>query len=226
MQNIQRPIYLQKIKPYIRKNLIKVIVGQRRVGKSFFLKQISNLFEKDYPDTPKIFINKEDLEFDAIRNYSDLVSYAESRRKNNGLHAIFIDEIQDIEQFEKALRHFQTKGNWDIYCTGSNAYLLSGELATYLSGRYIEIQMYSLSYNEFLTFHKLENKAQSFNTYIKFGGLPYLIHLQLEELIVYDYLKNIFRSILFKDIIGRHNIRNAAFVERLCMYIADNKGQL
>lgn len=226
MQNIQRPIYLKRIEPYIRKNLIKVIVGQRRVGKSFFLKQIHSLFEKEYPTTPLIYINKEDFEFDAIRNSSDLVSYAESKRKNKSLHAIFIDEIQEIEQFEKALRHFQTKENWDIYCTGSNAHLLSGELATYLSGRYIEIQIYSLSFNEFLTFRKFENTAQSFKEYMKFGGLPYLLHLELEESIVYDYLKNIFRSILFKDIIGRYNIRNVAFIERLCLYIADNIGQI
>jgi len=226
MQNIQRPVYLKRIEPYIRKNLIKVIIGQRRVGKSFFLKQISNLFTKKYPDIPIIYINKEDLAFDAIQNYTDLVSYAESKRTHDGLHAIFIDEIQDIGHFEKALRHFQTKQNWDIYCTGSNAHLLSGELATFLSGRYIELQIFSLSYNEFLNFHELENSAQSFSDYIKFGGLPYLRHLKLEESIVYDYLKNIFRSILFKDIIGRYSIRNVAFIERLCLYIADNIGQI
>ena len=226
MENIQRVIYLKRVEPYIGKNLIKVIVGQRRIGKSYFLRQISDLFIKKHPEVPVIYINKEDLEFDSIRNYSDLVSYAESKRDNDGLHAIFIDEIQDIEQFEKALRHFQTKQNWDIYCTGSNAHLLSGELATYLTGRYIEIRMFSLSYNEFLEFHSLENTPDGLNKYLKFGGLPYLKHLKLEESIVYDYLKNIFQSILFKDIIGRHNIRNVSFIERLCAYIADNIGQI
>ncbi len=226
MKNIERSIYLQKLEPYIRKNLIKIITGQRRVGKSFFLKQIQSSFAKFYPEVPLLFINKEDLEFDTIRNYSDLVSYAESKRKNDDLHAIFIDEIQEIEQFEKALRHFQTKGNWDIYCTGSNAHLLSGELATHLSGRYIEVQIFSLSYNEFLIFHNLDNTPESFNSYIKFGGLPYLRNLDLKEAIVYDYLKNIFRSILFKDIIRRYNIRNISFIERLCLYIADNIGQI
>jgi len=226
VKNIQRPIYLKRIELYIRKNLIKVIVGQRRVGKSYFLKQIADLFFKNYPDVPIIYINKEDLEFDSMRDYSDLVNYAESKRENDGLHAIFIDEIQDIELFEKALRHFQTKQNWDIYCSGSNAHLLSGELATFLTGRYVEINMFSLSYNEFLEFHELENTPKSFDNYIKFGGLPYLKHLELEEHIVYDYLKNIFRSILFKDIIGRYNIRNVSFIERLCSYIADNIGQI
>jgi len=226
MNNIERHIYLKRIEPYIRKNLIKVIVGQRRVGKSFFLKQINDLFVKNFPDIPIVYINKEDLEFDTIRNYSDLVKYAESKRKHEKLHAIFIDEIQDIEQFEKALRHFQTKQNWDIYCTGSNAHLLSGELATSLTGRYIELQIFSLSYNEFLNFHEIENTAESLNKYIKFGGLPYLKHLELTESVVFDYLKNIFRSILFKDIIGRYSIRNVSFIERLCSYIADNIGQI
>jgi predicted AAA+ superfamily ATPase len=226
MNNIERHIYLKRIEPYIRKNLIKVIVGQRRVGKSFFLKQINDLFVKNFPDIPIVYINKEDLEFDTIRNYSDLVKYAESKRKHEKLHAIFIDEIQDIEQFEKALRHFQTKQNWDIYCTGSNAHLLSGELATSLTGRYVELQIFSLSYNEFLNFHEIENTAESLNKYIKFGGLPYLKHLELTESVVFDYLKNIFRSILFKDIIGRYSIRNVSFIERLCSYIADNIGQI
>ncbi len=226
MNNIQRHIYLKRIEPYVGKNLIKLIVGQRRIGKSYFLKQVADLFAENHSGTPVIFINKEDLAFDSIRDYSDLVSYAESKRENDGLHAIFIDEVQDIDQFEKALRHFQTKQNWDIYCTGSNAHLLSGELATYLTGRYIEIRMFSLSYNEFLEFHKLQNTTESFNKYLKFGGLPYLKHLKLEELIVYDYLKNIFQSILFKDVIGRYKIRNVSFIERLCAYIADNIGQI
>ncbi|NER03859.1 MAG: ATP-binding protein [Okeania sp. SIO3C4] len=226
MQNIQRPIYYKRIEPYIGKSLIKVVVGQRRIGKSYFLKQIADLFSERHPEVPTIYINKEDLAFDSIHDYSDLVTYAENQRKSDGLHAIFIDEIQDIDQFEKALRHFQTKQNWDIYCTGSNAHLLSGELATYLTGRYIEVRMFSLSYREFLEFHNLENSPETFSKFIKFGGLPYLKHLELNELIVYDYLKNIFQSILFKDIIGRHSIRNVAFIERLCSYIADNIGQL
>ena len=224
--NLQRPIYVNRIKPFIMKSLIKVIVGQRRVGKSFFLQQIRDFIIEKYPQTPIIFINKEDFQFDTIKNYKDLINYAESQRKSNTKHAIFIDEIQDINEFEKALRHFQTNDLWDIYCTGSNAHLLSGELATTLSGRYIEIPIFSLSYSEFLTFHKLKNTAKTFQNYLKFGGLPYLNNLKLNDLVVYDYLKNIFNSILFKDIISRYNIRNIAFIERLAIYIADNIGQI
>lgn len=226
MENIPRPLYLKRIMPFVGKNLIKVIVGQRRVGKSFFLKQLCELVEEKDKNSNIVYINKEDFNFDKLKNYSDLVSYAETQKKKDCKNAIFIDEIQEIEQFEKALRHFQTNAEWDVYCTGSNAKLLSGELATFLSGRYIELQIFSLSYTEFLVFHNLENNSDSFNKYLKFGGLPYLKHLELNEEIVYDYLKNIFRSILFKDIIARYNIRNVAFVERLCFYLSDNTGQI
>lgn len=226
IENIQRPLYLNRIIPFIGKDLIKILSGQRRVGKSFLLKQISDFIKNKSQKTNIIYINKEDLGFDNLLDYKDLVKYAESRMTLNHPNAIFIDEIQEIQNFEKALRHFQTNGNWDIYCTGSNAKLLSGELATMLSGRYIEFQIFTLTYNEFLEFHQLENNHKSFDLYLKFGGLPYLKNLDLSDEIVYDYLRNIFRSILFKDIIARYNIRNVSFIERLCYYISNNTGQI
>ncbi|MCG2695359.1 ATP-binding protein, partial [Candidatus Parcubacteria bacterium] len=165
-------------------------------------------------------------EFDEIKNYKDLIDFikrnTQARRKNY----IFIDEVQDIKQFEKALRDLNARGKYDIYCTGSNANLLSGELATYLSGRYIEFKVFGLSYLEFLFFHKLSDNQESFLKYIKYGGLPYLIHLELEDSIVYDYLRNVYNTILFKDVVNRHKIRNAAFLERLVEYLADNTGSL
>jgi uncharacterized protein len=185
-----------------------------------------DLVKEQNPDTKILYINKEDLKFDAIKTYTDLVSYAENHVEKNLKTAIFIDEIQDILEFEKALRHFHTSGMWDIYCTGSNAKLLSGELSTYLSGRYIEITMYGLSFPEFLVFHNLENSPDSFNKYLKYGGLPYLTNLPLEENIVFEYLKNIYTSILYKDIISRYSIRNLAFLERLVIFIADNIGNV
>lgn len=223
---IPRKIYLKRIEPYINKNLIKVLIGQRRVGKSYFLLQLIDYFKTSLPQIPVIYINKEDLAFDAINNYRDLVQYVEAQKTSSEKHAIFIDEVQDITQFEKALRHFLASGKYDIYCTGSNANLLSGELATFLSGRYVEVRISALSYDEFLLFHNLKNSRETFDKYIKFGGLPYLKHLPLEEPIVFDYLKNIFTTILFKDIIARYNIRNTSFLERLCRFIADNIGNL
>ncbi len=226
MSYFARKIYTKKIEPYIDKNLIKVIVGQRRTGKSYFLLQIIDLIKKRFKDANIVFINKEDLEFEHIQNYSSLVEYAESRYTTEKQNFLLIDEIQDIEEFERALRHFQTKEKWDIYCTGSNAELLSGELSTYLSGRYIEIKIFGLSYSEFLMFHNLSDSVESLEKYIRFGGLPYLYNLPLEKNVIYDYLKNVYSAILLKDVVARHNIRNISFLERLTLYVADNIGQI
>ncbi|MCK4447982.1 MAG: ATP-binding protein [Candidatus Marinimicrobia bacterium] len=221
---IRRQNYLEKISPYIDKDLIKVVVGQRRVGKSYFLFQIMDKISKEMKNPNPIYINKELYEFDEVKDYKDLLDFINSKKSNRAKNYIFIDEVQDILQFEKALRSLQAEGGYDIYCTGSNARLLSGELASYLSGRYIEIKIFSLSYPEFLYFHKLENNKDSFFKFIKYGGLPYLINLQLEDNIVYDYLKNIYSTILFKDIVARYSIRNVSFLENLVKYIADNTG--
>ena len=223
---IKRQGYIENIIPFIGKGLIKVIVGQRRVGKSFFIFQLIDFIKSKNEHAAIIYINKEDLAFDEIKNYKDLVTYAETKKGDAPYAYLFIDEIQDIEQFEKALRHLQSKNIWDIYCTGSNADLLSGELSTYLSGRYIELEMYGLSYAEFLTFHNLKESTTTFAKYIKFGGLPYLCNLQLKEEIIYDYLKNIYAAILFKDVVARYNIRNVSFLERLTAFVADNIGQI
>ncbi len=225
-KHIKREIYEAKILPFIGKDLIKVIVGQRRTGKSYFMYQVMDLVRQLNPEIQILYINKEDLAFDSIKTYTDLVSYAEKNVIKGQKAAIFIDEIQDIDEFEKALRHFHTTGMWDIYCTGSNGKLLSGELSTYLTGRFVEIRIYSLSYPEFLLFHQLENNPENFNKYLRFGGLPYLANLTLEENIVYEYLKNIYSTILYRDIITRYNIRNPAFLERLIIFIADNIGNV
>lgn len=224
---IKRPKYLFKIAPFVDKDIIKVIVGQRRVGKSYLLFQIMDeLLRKGVKKANIIYINKELFEFDKIKTYRDLLSFIKKAATNNQKHYLFIDEIQDIEQFEKALRHLNASGGYDIYCTGSNANLLSGELATYLSGRYVEIEIFSLSYPEFLQFHKLEKNSESLLQYIKYGGLPYLVNLKLNDEAVYGYLKNIYNTILLKDVVSRHKIRNVAFLERLVEYLGDNIGSL
>ncbi len=223
---IKRKRYIDRIKPFINKDIIKVIVGQRRVGKSYLLFQIMDIIKKKYKSSNIIYINKELNEFDKIKNYQDLLDYIKEKSKKNKKNYIFIDEIQDIKNFEKALRSLSARGKYDIYCAGSNSNLLSGELATYLSGRYIEIQVFGLSYREFLIFHKLENNQKSLLKYIKYGGLPYLMHLKLEDAIVYDYLKNAYNTILYKDIVSRYKIRNPAFLENLVEYLAENTGSI
>ena len=118
------------------------------------------------------------------------------------------------------------RGGYDIYCTGSNAHILSGELGTYLGGRYIEIPVYALNYNEFLIFHQFDNSPESLDKYLKYGGLPYLIHLDLTDETVFDYLKNISQSILFKDVVSRFEVRNVDFLVRLVKYLAKETGNL
>ena len=128
--------------------------------------------------------------------------------------------------FEKTLRSLLAEGGYDIYCTGSNAQILSGELGTYLGGRYIEIPVYALNYIEFLHFHNFENSAATLDKYLKYGGLPYLIHLDLTDETVFDYLNNINQSILFRDVVSRFEVRNVDFLVRLIKYLANETGNL
>jgi len=223
---IAREIYINKLLPFIDKNLIKVIVGQRRVGKSYLLLQIMEHLKKENTLANIIYINKEKYEFDALRTYQDLTNYCESKLSEVTKNYIFIDEIQDIEHFEKTLRHFYSQPNVDIYCTGSNAKLLSGELATYLSGRYIEIKVYGLSYLEFLKFHNLQNTLESLEYYMQIGGLPYLVNLLPRKEVIFEYLSNILSTIIYKDIIARYHIRNHSFLENLVKFLSQNTGNL
>lgn len=226
MQFIPRPIYTDKVAPYIGKQLIKVIVGQRRVGKSYLLFQIQDLIRKRNPETQIIYINKELFEFSHIRNAQNLYDHLQTLLNPEKDAALFIDEIQDIEDFELVLRDLNNRRNLDIYCTGSNAKLLSSELATYLSGRYIEIKVFGLSYSEFLEFHKADDSIPTFEKYLKFGGLPFLVNLELDIAIAYGYLGSIYNTILLKDVVARYNIRNVPFLERLVAFLADNAGSL
>lgn len=223
---IPRELYLERIIPYINKDIVKVIVGQRRVGKSYFMFQIMGHLKKNkIKESNIIYINKELHEFDAIKTYVDLIKHVEEQ-KGKGKKYLFVDEIQEIEEYHKALESLQAKGGYDIYCTGSNANMLSSEISTKISGRYIEIKIFGLSYREFLTFHKLNSGKDSFMKYVKFGGLPYLVNLELEDTVVYGYLKSIYDSILLKDIVARHNIRNVNFLERLVEFVADNTASI
>jgi len=226
MKNIKREYYLKKIEPFIGKGLIKVIIGQRRVGKSYLLLQIMEMVKERDSSSNNILIDKEKYDFDEIKDYKDLIEYVQKNLFTNKKNNIFIDEIQDIEHFEKALRHFYSEENIDIYCTGSNANLLSGEIATYLSGRYIAIKVFSLSWHEFLQFHKLPNNKNSLQKYINFGGLPFIKHLPFDEKIIFEYLESIYSTIIYKDIIARHNIRNTNFLENLVKFTANNVGSI
>ncbi|WP_246538877.1 ATP-binding protein [Litoribacter ruber] len=222
----KRSVYLERVKPFIGKGLIKVFSGQRRVGKSYLLFQIIQFLQESDPDVPIIYINKEDLEFSWIKNAQDLHGYVKNKKVSGKLNYVFVDEIQDIEGFGDALRSLLLDEELDIYCTGSNANMLSGDISGHLSGRYIEIIVYSLSYVEFLDFHTLEDNGDALEKYLKYGGLPYLKHLELKDAIVFEYLKSVYNTIVYRDVINRYAVRNPGFLEQLVLFLASNTGSL
>lgn len=223
---ITREIYKKRMDRYIGKEIIKVLIGQRRVGKSYLLFQAMDSIKEQFPNPNIIYINLETNEFEKLTTADLLYNFIKTKSKPDELNFIMIDEIQMVPEFEKTLRSLLAEGGYDIYCTGSNAQILSGELGTYLGGRYIEIPVYALNYIEFLHFHKFENSAATLDKYLKYGGLPYLIHLDLTDENVFDYLNNINQSILFRDVVSRFEVRNVDFLVRLIKYLANETGNL
>lgn len=223
---IDRPTYTQRILPFVGKNIIKVLTGQRRVGKSYMLKQLCNHIEQTQPEANTIYINKEYEQFIALRTNEDLSAYVDERLVAGKANYLFVDEVQEISGFEHALRSLQAQELCDIFITGSNATMLSGELSTHLAGRYVEFQIHSLNYEEFLEFHTLQDTTDSLRKYLTFGGLPYLSNLVLDEDVAFEYLRNVYSTILLKDVVKREAIRNVEFLETLALYTADNVGNL
>ena len=223
---INRDYYLDAVKPFIDKQLIKVLTGQRRVGKSQLLKLIQKEIQSMHPDAVVISIDKELEEFNHLKSHEQLYDFVKTKRNPDAKNYLFIDEVQEIEEFERCLRSLLNEKICDIYCTGSSAKMLSGELATLLAGRYIEIPVHSLSYKEFLTFNRIADSAESLESYLTLGGLPYQHNIGLERSLVFEYLKNVYSSILLKDVVSREGIRNVSLLENLVMYLADNIGSL
>lgn len=225
MVTIIRQAYIDKIEKYLGKETIIVLVGQRRVGKSYMMKTVRDQ-KASNPDNNIIYIDKEKREFDSIRNYQDLNQYIDEHFVASKHNYILIDEIQDITEFERSIRSFRTEPNTDIIITGSNAKMLSNELSTLIGGRYKEIYIQSLSYEEFLVFHQLPDNDDSLAKYIQYGGLPGLAKIGLEEDDAREYQMDIFHTVLLKDVIMRNQIRNVPFLENLVRFLADNTGKL
>jgi len=224
---ITREKYVEKIRAFIGKNVIKVLTGQRRVGKSYILLQLIDEIKKSVVGANIIYINMELEAFRNLKTSNDLYEFVSSKLvENNALNYLFIDEIQEIADFQNAVRSLLAEQKCDIFITGSNANLLSGELATSLSGRYVNFTIHSLSYKEFQRFHNLENSQQTLEKYLTYGGLPFLKNLELSENQSFEYLKNVYSTILLKDVVAREKIRNVAFLENLVAYLADNVGSL
>lgn len=220
----ERPLYVNKISPYIGKQIIKVITGQRRVGKSYILFNLMDFIKIKDPQANIIYINCELEQFLQIKSHEDLLKYVKQQLKPGVNNYLLIDEIQEISSFELALRSLFAENICDITCSGSNANMLSGELATYLSGRYIEFNIHSLSYSEFLQFHSFNSSPESVLKYLKYGGMPYLIQIGLNEDMPFEYLRNVYATILLRDVVARENIRNVPFLENLIQYLAGNIG--
>ena len=225
MATIIRQSYIDKIERYLGKETIIVLVGQRRVGKSCMMKMIRDRKMADDGNNI-IYIDKEKREFDNIQTYQDLNDYIGLYFQSDKHNYILIDEIQDIKEFERSIRSYRTEPNTDIIITGSNARMLSNELSTLIGGRYKEIYIQSLSYNEFLEFHQLSDNNEALALYIQYGGLPALAKIGLEEDDAREYQMDIYHTVLLKDVIMRNQIRNVPFLENLVRFLADNTGKL
>lgn len=225
MENIIRQNYLNKVERYFGKNTIIVLTGQRRVGKSYLLKQLRDQ-KQNKANSNVIYIDKEKREFDSIKTYRELNDHIESHYQKGKKNYIFIDEIQDIEEFERSIRSYHTEPDAEIVITGSNAKMLSNELSTLIGGRYKEIYIQSLSYQEFLTFHNLTDNDDALALYIQFGGLPGLVKIGLDEDDAREYQMDIYHTVLLKDVVMRNQIRNVTFLENLVRFLADNAGKL
>ena len=207
--------------------MIIALTGQRRVGKSYIIRTLVSEIEERNPEANIVYINKEKTKYDNIRNAGDLLRYLEGKLIEGCDNYLFIDEVQDIDGFENILRSLNADEECQIVVTGSNAKMLSSELSTYLGGRYIEIHIQSLSYREFLTFHNLVDSDESLQKFLLFGGLPHLYRLGLEnEDMIWEYIHNIYNTIVLKDVVQREGLRNVTLFENLMSYTSDNAGQL
>lgn len=222
---IDRTIYLEKLKRWKDKNIIKVITGIRRCGKStLFELFIKELKESGIKEEQIIHINLEDADYD-FQNYKELYKYITAQIDSENNYYVFLDEVQNVPSFERAVDSLYIKKNVDVYITGSNAYLLSGELATLLSGRYIEIKMLPLSFKEYISAFPNRNKEELFLEYMKVGGMPGNINiLESNPNDIDTYLDGIFSTIVYKDIMARNNITDKMLLESILKFIFDSIG--
>lgn len=224
MELVSRPNYYSKVEKFLGKGILIVLTGQRRVGKSYVMRELVQ--RKQTEDANVIYIDKEKAAFDFIANYKDLVAYIDEKRVPKKHTYILIDEAQEIEEFERGLRNYYDSPDIDIIVTGSNSDTLSSDLATLLSGRYVEIFIQGLSYEEFLVFHRLEDNDDTLRKYINYGGLPGLRPMGLDDPeVIRQYLQGVYNTILVKDIVRRKKVRNVPFLENLIKYVGDNIGK-
>ncbi|MDR3076545.1 MAG: ATP-binding protein [Synergistaceae bacterium] len=224
MKFVQRPQYLAWLNDWREKPVIKVVTGVRRCGKStLFALYIDSLIEYGVKPEQIVSINLEELEYEKLLDYRELYAYMKTRLYEGGYTYVFIDEVQQCKDFEKAVDSLFVKGNVDVHITGSNAFLLSGELATLLSGRYVQVEMLPLSFAEYREF-KGGDATALFREYLRFGAFPAVAALGDNIGLVRSYLDGIYNSILVKDVARRENISDAAILESIVKFLLSNVG--
>ena len=229
---LKRDEYIKQIVPFIDKDVIKVLTGIRRSGKSVMLKLLmEELKNRGINENQFIYINFENLKYRNLKNYERLYDFILNKVDDKyKSYYIFLDEIQEVEEWEKCVNSLRVDEdfNFDIYITGSNAKLLSGEFSTYLAGRYIEFVVYPFSFKEFFEIMKEKNKEidlkKAFQYYVKFGGMPFLHNLDYNYEASMQYLQDLYASIILKDITQRNNIRDTDLLERIINYVVMNIG--
>lgn len=224
---IERKEYLDFLKKLKDKNIIKVVTGIRRCGKSTLFELYKKyLLETGVDKSQIISLNFENPKNMIFNNWKELYTYIEDKLLPDKMNYIFLDEIQVISNFEKTVDGLFIKKNVDLYITGSNSYMLSGELATYLTGRYMQIHMLPLSFKEYLNYYGNDNELKKYDTYIQNGGFPYLLNLNQDKELIRNYLDGIYNTVLMKDVISRNNIKDTMMLESIIKFIFDNIGQL
>ena len=225
MNMISRPNYYNKLDKLLGKGVLVVLTGMRRVGKSYVMKELAARKGKE-PDGNVIYIDKEKTAFDFVATYKDLVNYIDEKMDLSKHNYLLIDEVQEIEDFERGLRNYYDNPDIDVVVTGSNSDILSSDLATMLAGRYVEVYIQGLSYTEFLEFHALPDNDATLNKYMDHGGLPGLRPFGLDDPeTINDYMQGVYNTILVKDIVRRKKVRNVPFLENLLKFMSDNIGK-
>ena len=224
---VERTEYLEFLKKLKDKQIIKVVTGIRRCGKSTLFELYKQyLLNSGVNENQIISLNFENPKDNIFNDWKELYSYIDKRLLKDKQNYIFLDEIQILPEFEKTVDGLYIQSNVDIYITGSNSYMLSGELATYLTGRYMQIHMLPLSFREYLSCYGEGDELKKYENYIQTGGFPYILNLDMDKGLIRNYLDGIYNTVLMKDVVSRNNIKDTMILESIIKFIFDNIGQM
>lgn len=226
---IYRSDYMRQLQAFKDNKIIKVVTGVRRSGKSTLLQMYRDELIANGVSLSQIqFVNFELMKYDYIRTYRQLYDFITQNMVVGKKNYLFFDEIQQVEGWEKTINSLTLEYDTDIYVTGSNAYLLSSELATLISGRYVEIKMLPLSFKEYYEYYKNDGKSadELFNEYLKYGGLPQLLSLPSDEKTISSFLESIYDTVILKDVVGRNKLKDIDLLKRVFAFVCGNVGSI